>query len=110
MLSQDFIEKNRLELIRTVSVCMSLFTLLIGFNIGSNSTYQEIAALKARIQELDDFIKIDQKQQQEELLLQQKACEEKIAILQNVTQEKEKALEAIDQSIVIQKQMKCQGK
>jgi hypothetical protein len=110
MLSQDFIEKNKNDLTRIISVCMSLFTLLIGFNIGNNSNYQEITILKNRIVELNDFIKDDQKQQQIELLSQQKTCDEKIAIIQNITQQKEKALEAIDQSIVIQKQMKCQGK
>ena len=74
-MNQDFFEKYKPEIVRTINVFMVLFALIIGFNIGSGSTQQLITKLQDRINELEDFIEIDESAHKKEILEQHANCE-----------------------------------
>ncbi len=104
-MQQDFIEKNKNEIIRIVNVVIVLFALLIGFNIGSNSLKKEIQLKEDRINELNNFIEIDEKNHQNEILQESLKCDQKI----NETKLYEKQIKdkAFDDYKLICQQMKC---
>jgi hypothetical protein len=104
-MQQDFIEKNKNEIIRIINVVTVLFALLIGFNIGSNSTKNEIRQKEDRIKELNSYIEIDEKEHQEEILKVSATCDQKINDAKLFEkQNKDKAFE--DYKLICQ-QMKC---
>ena len=57
-MSQEFFEKYKNEITRIINVLMTLFALLIGFNIGSGSRDQEMNILKSQLKESNEFINV----------------------------------------------------
>jgi len=74
-MNQEFFEKYRPEITRTVNVFMVLFALLIGYNIGNDTNRQTVVKLQDRINELEDFIEIDESNHKKELSTQHANCE-----------------------------------
>jgi len=104
-MNQDFIEKNKNDVIRIVHSLMVLFALIIGFNIGHNSISQELVKAELQIKELGEFLELDEERHQKELLNTAASCDQKIneaKLLEK--QHKEKAFEDYKS---ICHQMKC---
>jgi hypothetical protein len=77
-MSQEFFEKYKNEIARIINVLMSLFTLLIGFNIGSGSRDQETKILNMQLKELNEFIEVLNKSHYDEKSLYDLKCKQDI--------------------------------
>ena len=91
-MNQDFIEKNKNEVIRIVHSLTALIALIIGFNIGYNSIKQELTKTELRLKELDEFLKLDEQRHQKELLNEVSNCDQKVneaKLLEKQNKEKE---------------------
>ncbi len=104
-MQQDFIEKNKNEIIRIINVVTVLFALLIGFNIGSNSSKKEIQIKEDRIKELNNFIEIDDKNHEAALLREAAICDQKINEVK--VKERENKDKTFEDYKIICQQMKC---
>jgi len=77
-MSQEFFEKYKNEITRIINVLMALFSLLVGFNIGSGSRNQEINILKNQLKESNEFINVLNKTYNDEKKSYDLKCKQEI--------------------------------
>jgi len=106
MLSKEFIEQNRTDLIRVLYSSSVLFALLIGFNIGFQSSTRDLEIANKEIQSLKEKIEFENKFYNEKLKELKANNEKKISDLK---EENKAACDlAIHKSLEEYKSLKCE--